>query len=212
MKIDVPSCTVKSLRGATSLTVDGNEYEANSKGEIEIAQEHLTAARSHGFELVDGAEHDGRVEIKATGHNVDDPSAPVAEAGSNGELRQDGPTVEEFVAAGYPASKYPPAGYASKSTAEEIEAAIAAQEVDYSKSSKAELLELAAKREVKVETDANKAAIIKALEINDNLVARKYSDVLKDDLIAFAAKRGVEIDAKASKDDIIAALVKADGE
>lgn len=43
------------------------------------------------------------------------------------ELRQDGPTVAEYVAAGYFAEKYPPAGYASKSTQAEIDAAIAAQ-------------------------------------------------------------------------------------
>ena len=44
------------------------------------------------------------------------------------ELRQDGPTIAEYVAAGYHAASYPPAGYASRSTEEEIAAAIAAQE------------------------------------------------------------------------------------
>jgi len=43
-------------------------------------------------------------------------------------LRVDGPTVEEHVAAGYLASAYPPAGYASRSTDEEIAAAVAAQQ------------------------------------------------------------------------------------
>jgi hypothetical protein len=38
-----------------------------------------------------------------------------------------GPTVEEWVAAGYKAINYPPSGYTSKSTPEEIEAAIAAE-------------------------------------------------------------------------------------
>lgn len=42
-------------------------------------------------------------------------------------LREDGPTVAEFVAAGYPAANYPPEGYASRSTDEEIAAAIAAE-------------------------------------------------------------------------------------
>ncbi|YP_010115326.1 hypothetical protein PBC5_gp09 [Sinorhizobium phage PBC5] len=42
-------------------------------------------------------------------------------------LRLDGPTVEEYVAAGYQAANYPPNGYAARSTVEEIEAAIAAQ-------------------------------------------------------------------------------------
>lgn len=35
-------------------------------------------------------------------------------------LKEDGPTVKEYVEAGYKASEYPPKGYASKSTDEEI--------------------------------------------------------------------------------------------
>jgi hypothetical protein len=50
----------------------------------------------------------------------------VTGADENG-LRTDGPTVAEYVDAGYQASSYPPAGYASRSTPEEIDAAIAAQ-------------------------------------------------------------------------------------
>jgi hypothetical protein len=42
------------------------------------------------------------------------------------ELKQDGPTIEEFIAAGYSPDKYPPKGYASKSSEQEIKAAIAA--------------------------------------------------------------------------------------
>lgn len=45
-----------------------------------------------------------------------------------GALRDDGPTVAEYVEAGYPAKSYPPSGYASKSTDEEVQAAIKAQE------------------------------------------------------------------------------------
>lgn len=45
------------------------------------------------------------------------------------ELRTDGPTVDEYVAAGYPAKAYPPSGYASRSSAEEITNAITAQAV-----------------------------------------------------------------------------------
>ncbi|MFV4725649.1 hypothetical protein ACNJUL_21125, partial [Mycobacterium tuberculosis] len=44
------------------------------------------------------------------------------------DLREDGPTIAEWVAAGYKARNYPPTGWASRSTAEEIEAAIAAEE------------------------------------------------------------------------------------
>ena len=50
----------------------------------------------------------------------------VTGADENG-LRTDGPTVAEYVEAGYQASNYPPSGYASRSTAEEIDEAIAAQ-------------------------------------------------------------------------------------
>jgi hypothetical protein len=50
----------------------------------------------------------------------------VTGADENG-LRTDGPTVAEYVEAGYQAGNYPPTGYASRSTAEEIDAAIAAQ-------------------------------------------------------------------------------------
>ena len=42
-------------------------------------------------------------------------------------LREDGPTVAEFIASGYKASNDPPVGYASRSTAEEIEAALRAE-------------------------------------------------------------------------------------
>jgi hypothetical protein len=41
------------------------------------------------------------------------------------ELKQDGPTIEEYVAAGYDPKGYPPKGYASKSSDEEIKKAIA---------------------------------------------------------------------------------------
>lgn len=39
-------------------------------------------------------------------------------------LDEDGPTVTEFIASGYKASNYPPEGYASRSTAEEIAEAL----------------------------------------------------------------------------------------
>lgn len=42
-------------------------------------------------------------------------------------LRQDGPTIADYVAAGYKASSYPPHGYVSRSTPEEIAVAVAAE-------------------------------------------------------------------------------------
>ena len=55
-------------------------------------------------------------------------SAPATANTKPAELKQDGPTVDAYVKAGYSAKTYPPAGYASKSTAEEIAAAIKAEE------------------------------------------------------------------------------------
>ena len=43
-------------------------------------------------------------------------------------LREDGPTVVEFIAAGYKASAYPPKGYAARSTPEEIAEALKAEQ------------------------------------------------------------------------------------
>lgn len=68
-------------------------------------------------EQVNAAAQSGYTGAEAGQKNVD----------PNAELNQDGPTVEEYVKAGYKASNYPPEGYASKSTQEEIDAAIAAE-------------------------------------------------------------------------------------
>jgi hypothetical protein len=51
-----------------------------------------------------------------------------AEADDYGKLRDDGPTVDEFVAAGYQARNYPPQGYASRSSDDEVKAATEQQE------------------------------------------------------------------------------------
>ena len=70
-----------------------------------------------------------KAELRAAGFKIIDAVfAPKdEEATEAGSLRDDGPTVAEYVAAGYQAVNYPPSGYGSKSTPEEIEAAIAAQ-------------------------------------------------------------------------------------
>lgn len=66
-----------------------------------------------------------KAELVAAGFTIID--AVFAPKGEPDALRDDGPTVEEYVSAGYQAVNYPPSGYASRSTPEEIEAAIAAQ-------------------------------------------------------------------------------------
>lgn len=47
--------------------------------------------------------------------------------GETVQLKTDGPTIQEYVAKGYKASGYPPQGYASNSSDEEIKAAVAAE-------------------------------------------------------------------------------------
>lgn len=51
------------------------------------------------------------------------PAVPQHPVNSDG-LRTDGPTIAEFIAAGYSAANYPPQGCASRSTPEEIAAAL----------------------------------------------------------------------------------------
>jgi hypothetical protein len=60
-------------------------------------------------------------EVKA-GHKLQIETDPTK--GEGNELRDDGPTIAEYVAAGYKASNYPPQGYASRSTPEEIAQAV----------------------------------------------------------------------------------------
>jgi hypothetical protein len=70
-------------------------------------------------------------EPAAPGTATEPAPTPAAAGGATPpatELKQDGPTVQAYVEAGYSAKNYPPAGYASKSTAEEIAAAVAAED------------------------------------------------------------------------------------
>lgn len=97
------------------------------------------------------------------------------------ELRDDGPTVAEYVSKGYLAVNYPPQGYASRSTQEEIDAAVKAQEdvkgpedaakaaealrADFAKLTVAQLREKAAEMRVQIADDAKKDGIIEALTV-----------------------------------------------
>src|SRR5690554_6534969 len=64
-----------------------------------------------------------KAELIAQGYKIID-----ARFAPKPSLRNDGPTVEEFVVAGYLAVNYPPEGYVSRSLDVEIAAAIAAQD------------------------------------------------------------------------------------
>jgi hypothetical protein len=72
-------------------------------------------------------------------------------------LRDDGPTIEEFVAAGYSAATYPPQGYAPRSTPEEIAAAIEAQAKAEADAKAAEEAAAQAEAQAKAEADAKAA-------------------------------------------------------
>ena len=97
---------IKVIRGYS-----GEEGEGPDK-DVREGTEH-TVTRTRGKQL----HANGLVEILSDDDADDD------------ELKTDGPTVAEYVAAGYPAKNYPPAGYASRSTAEEIADAIGKQEI-----------------------------------------------------------------------------------
>lgn len=75
-------------------------------------------------------------------------------------LKLDGPTIAEFVAAGYLAVNYPPEGYASRSSQEEIDAAVEAQkETDPLKMKVADLKVWLAGKGIEFDPAANKEVL-----------------------------------------------------
>ena len=79
-------------------------------------------------------------------------------------LKLDGPTIAEFVEAGYLAINYPPVGYESRSTQDEIERAIKAQkdadiETDPMRMTVPKLKEWLTAEGITFDADANKATL-----------------------------------------------------
>lgn len=75
-------------------------------------------------------------------------------------LKLDGPTIAEFVEAGYLAINYPPEGYASRSSQEEIDAAIDAQkETDPLKMKVPDLKAWLTGKGIEFDPSANKEAL-----------------------------------------------------
>lgn len=110
-----------------------------------------------------------------------------ASSGGGADLRDDGPTVAEYVSAGYLASNYPPRGYASRSSSEEIEAAIKAQaEAEAAKASAEEL----AKKEAE-EAAAREAAEKEAVAAKADLAGKTNAQLIA---IAKAEEIAVETD------------------
>ena len=113
------------------------------------------------------------VEILAGEQEVSDRCALVAvehlgvaaylDQQSRSVLALDGPTIAEFVEAGYRAINYPPAGYAARSSQDEIDQAIQAQEVevetDPMKMTVPKLKEWLTAAGIAFDADANKATL-----------------------------------------------------
>lgn len=113
------------------------------------------------------------VEILAGEQEVSDRCALVAvehlgvaaylDQQSRSALALDGPTIVEFVEAGYRAINYPPAGYAPRSSQDEIDQAIQAQEVevetDPMKMTVPKLKEWLTAAGIAFDADANKATL-----------------------------------------------------
>lgn len=89
----------------------GEEGTGPDKDVLAGSEHSVTRARAAALKA------NGLIEIVSDEAHPDDDAS---------ELRTDGPTIAEYVAAGYPATAYPPVGYASRSTAEEIADAVAA--------------------------------------------------------------------------------------
>lgn len=88
------------------------------------------------------------------------------------ELREDGPTVAEYVDAGYLAANYPPTGFASRSSQDEIDQAIQAQkdaegESDPLKMTVPKLKEWLAAKGIAFDPAANKPALQALVPKND---------------------------------------------
>lgn len=106
-------------------------------------------------------------------------------------LRQDGPTVGEYVEAGYPASAYPPKGYASRSTPEEIAAAIAAQAPSDDKALKVdELREALTAKGIQFDPKALKPELKKLLD--DVVAVESVKTKLTEKGVQFAPEATLE--------------------
>lgn len=112
---------IECTAGAAETSIGGNGYR--------FERDHYGRFVSEVHNLVHRACLLSVVHYRAVPDTPTDEEAALGLGEADG-LRLDGPTVEEYIAAGYQALNYPPNGYASRSTAEEIEAAIAAQSGD----------------------------------------------------------------------------------
>lgn len=99
-----------------ALALAGHETPAADEEEPELVLEKMTRAE------LDALAAERGIDISEAKNKADVIAAL--------NLRDDGPTIAEFVAAGYSPSNYPPKGYASRSTPEEIEEALNAAKAE----------------------------------------------------------------------------------
>ncbi len=137
-----------SVKKAFPFAVDGNQVVEIQVGEQEVSERCALVA----------VDHLGVAEY------LDQRRTP--------GLREDGPTVAEFVEAGYLAANYPPEGYASRSSQEEIDAAIELQkgaenETDPLKMTVPKLKEWLTAQGIEFAADAKKPALQALVPKND---------------------------------------------
>jgi len=119
-----------------TFAVDGNHVVEISVGEQDVSERCALVAVEH-------------LGVASYANQLD----------ANG-LKLDGPTISEFVAAGYPAVNYPPEGYASRSSQEEVDAAIEAdKETDPLKMKVPDLKAWLAAKGIEFDPSANKDAL-----------------------------------------------------
>lgn len=122
-----------------------------------------------------------------------------------GGLRGDGPTVDEYVSAGYPAANYPPEGYASRSTEDEVDAAVAAQKgTGDGKVSIAEVRAVLTAKGIAFDPKASKAELIGLLNAPSAAEAEAAElDAIKVEL----TEKGIQFAEAASLDELKALLL-----
>ena len=124
------------VKKAFTFAVDGNHVVEISVGEQDVSERCALVAVEH-------------LGVASYANQLD----------ANG-LKLDGPTISEFVAAGYPAVNYPPEGYASRSSQEEVDAAIEAdKETDPLKMKVPDLKAWLAAKGIEFDPSANKDAL-----------------------------------------------------
>lgn len=123
-------------------------------------------------------------------------------------LREDGPTVAEFVEAGYLAANYPPAGYASRSTVDEIAAAVAAQGAATGGEGKMPIAEIRAALTAKGIAFDPKASKVDLAALLDARIKEEAEAAELVEVKKALAEKGIQFDQAESLDQLKALLSK----